>query len=228
MNRTDNTHAEVMMPDRKATLYGIRTLTDSELLALIIRTGRKGMSVLDLSARLIEEFGGGIGGIATCVPEHLRNIKGIGEATIMQITAIGELSRRIWNSNRDLKVPLTSSREVYEFFREDLRYAGTEEVHLVLLDVKCCLLRREVLTKGTLRASPISPREVFETALRYRAASFIVLHNHPSGDCTPSKEDSSVTETLRSLGNAMQLPLLDHIIIGDPGYYSFKDAGTLG
>ena len=108
-----------------------------------------------------------------------------------------------------------------------LRHAETEEVHLALLDVKCCLLRHEQLSKGTLRSSPVSPREVFETALRCRAASFILLHNHPSGNCTPSKEDFEVTNTLRSLGQSMQLPMLDHIIIGDPGYYSFKDSGVL-
>ena len=216
-----------LMPDEKASLYGIETLSDAELLALIIRSGTKGMSVLEVSECMIRELGGNIGGIVTLAADSLDSLRGVGRAKKMQITAIGELSRRIWKSRRDTRVPLTSSKDVYEFFREDLRHAESEEVHLALLDVKCCLLRHEPLTKGTLRSSLVSPREVFETALRCRAASFILLHNHPSGDCTPSREDMEITEKLRSLGASMQLPMLDHIIIGNPGYYSFKDAGIL-
>ncbi len=216
-----------LMPDEKAGLYGIEALSDAELLALIIRSGTKGVSVSELSGRIIQELGGSIGGIVSLATDTLDSLHGVGQAKKMQITAIGELSRRIWRSRRDLRTPLTSSAEVYEFFREDLRHAETEEVHLALLDVKCCLLRHEPLTKGTLRSSPVSPREVFETALRCRAASFILLHNHPSGDCSPSKEDFAITKTLHSLGKSMQLPMLDHIIVGNPGYYSFKDAGNI-
>lgn len=217
-----------LLPDRKAGLYGIQALTDAELLALILRSGTRSADVLQTAERILSEIGGNIGGITAVSLNRLNALTGIGRAKSMQISAIAELSRRIWNSRRDLRIPLTSSAEVYETFREDLRYARTEEVHIALLDVKCCLIRRELLTRGTLRASPVSPREVFETALTNHAASFILVHNHPSGDCTPSKEDSAVTETLRSLGNAMQLPMLDHIIIGNPGYYSFKDAGAMG
>ena len=216
-----------LLPDEKASLYGIESLTDAELLALIIRSGTKGISVHELSRRIITELGGSIGGIVSSDAEVLDSLHGVGRAKKMQIASIGELSRRIWNSHRDVRVPLTSSKQVYSFFREDLRHAETEEVHLALLDVKCCLLRHEQLSKGTLRSSPVSPREVFETALRCHAASFILLHNHPSGDCSPSKEDFEVTNTLHSLGQSMQLPMLDHIIIGDPGYYSFKDSGVL-
>ena len=217
-----------LLPDRKAGLYGIQALTDAELLALILRSGTRSADVLQTAERILSEIGGNIGGITAVSLNRLNALTGIGRAKAMQISAIAELSRRIWNSRRDLRIPLTSSAKVYETFREDLRYARTEEVHIALLDVKCCLIRRELLTRGTLRASPVSPREVFETALTNHAASFILVHNHPSGDCTPSKEDSAVTETLRSLGNAMQLPMLDHIIIGNPGYYSFKDAGAMG
>ncbi|MBP5410559.1 MAG: DNA repair protein RadC [Lachnospiraceae bacterium] len=224
-NRT--TKPGCMMPDEKARLYGIESLSDAELLALIVRSGTKGVGVLELSERMIRELGGSIGGIVGSNVEALDSLHGVGRVKTMQLTAIGELSRRIWNSRRDTRVPLTSSKEVYEFFREDLRHTGTEEVHLALLDVKCCLIRHEHLTRGTLRSSPVSPREVFETALRFNAASFILLHNHPSGDCTPSRDDREITRTLKSLGQSMQLPILDHIIIGNPGYYSFKDSGDL-
>lgn len=226
MNRTI-VRSGNLMPDEKARLYGIETLSDTELLALIIRSGTKGVSVQELSGSIIRELGGSIGGIVSLATDTLDSLRGVGQAKKMQITAIGELSRRIWKSRRDVRIPLTSSSEVYEFFREDLRHAETEEVHLALLDVKCCLLRHELLTRGTLRSSPVSPREVFETALRCRAASFILLHNHPSGDCSPSKEDFEITNTLCSLGKSMQLPMLDHVIIGNPGYYSFKDSGNI-
>ena len=116
---------------------------------------------------------------------------------------------------------------MYEAFREDLRFAETEEVHLALLDVRCRMIRRVMLSKGTIRSSLVSPREVFAQAVRHKAASFVLVHNHPSGDPTPSRDDINLTKVLQGLGETMQVPMLDHIIIGDPGYYSFKDNGGL-
>ena len=216
-----------ILPDEKAILYGIASLSDAELLSVIIRSGAKGANVLEVSEQMIRELGGNIGGIVTSSVENLGALRGIGRVKKLQLQAVGELSKRIWNSRRDTSVPLNNSQTVYEFFREELRHAAAEEVHLVLLDVRCRLLRHIALTKGTLRSSLVSPRDVFEQALRYQAASFVLLHNHPSGDCSPSREDANLTATLATLGNTMQLPMLDHIIIGDPGYYSFKDHGAL-
>ena len=110
-----------LLPDEKAGLYGIESLTDAELLALIIRSGSKGISVHELSRRIIQELGGSIGGIVSSDAESLDSLHGVGRAKKMQLASIGELSRRIWNSHRDVRVPLKSSKEVYAFFREDLR-----------------------------------------------------------------------------------------------------------
>lgn len=225
--RLQKLHEGRLLPDDKAAKYGMSSLTDAELLAIILRSGTRECNVLELTERIVHEIGGNIGGIVSSGVDGLDSIKGIGRVKKLQMTAIGELSRRIWNSRRDLRVPLSTPEAVFEYFREDLRHADTEEVHLALLDVKCRLIRHVPLSKGTLHASPLCPRDVFESALRYHAASFIVIHNHPSGDSTPSKEDISVTKTLRELGQSMQLPMLDHIIVGNPGYYSFKDAGAL-
>lgn len=228
MKQTVSTiHASgTMLPDEKAHMYGMFALTDAELLAILLRSGSKGNNVLALSEQILREWGS-LRGIVSASPEQIRDLPGVGRVKELQILAVAELSRRIWRSTRDLTPVLNNSQEVYDHFREDLRNAEQEEVHLALLDVKCRLQRRVVLTRGTLRSSVVSPREVFSEALTYHAASFVMLHNHPSGDSTPSREDISITKTLYGLGMMMQLPMLDHIIIGNPGYFSFKDSGML-
>ncbi len=217
---------ESLLPDRKAQRNGIGSLTDAELMSVIIRTGVPGCNAIQLCERILQELGG-LSFLITASPEHLRSIPGLGTVKTIQLQAVGELSKRIWNSRRDLSEPLVNSETVYRFFCEEMRFAMTEEVHLALLDVKCRLLRHVVLTKGTLRSSQISPREIFETAFRYNAASFILLHNHPSGDPTPSSDDNYLTSMLYQLSNTMQLPMLDHIIVGELRYYSYKDHDRL-
>ncbi|MBR5712532.1 MAG: DNA repair protein RadC [Lachnospiraceae bacterium] len=218
---------KLLLPDDKAKMYGIESLADAELIAVIIRNGSKGMNVTELSERILKNVGGTLGGLAASSTDMLRSLPGIGEVKLLQLTAVAELSRRIWRSKRPQGIMFRNSASVYEYFREDMRHADIEEVHIALLDVKCRLLRHTVLTRGTLRSSLVSPREVFLEALHSRAASFVLLHNHPSGDCTPSREDEKLTQTLVTLGETMQIPMLDHIIIGNPGYYSFKDDGKL-
>ena len=216
-----------MLPDDKALLYGASSLTDAELLAVLLRNGSKGRGVLAMCEDILHEVGGNLAGLLTTPENRLSELPGIGKVKQLQLVASGEISRRIWNSKKSTLPSMCNSRAVYETFREDLRFAGTEEVHLALLDIRCRLIRRVMLHRGSLRSSSVSPREVFAQALQCRAASFILVHNHPSGDCEPSSDDRKTTELLRGLGESMQIPMLDHIIIGDPGYYSFKDSGEL-
>jgi len=214
-----------LLPDEKAERYGVESLSDAELLAVLLRTGAQGQNVLALSEQLLHAHGGTLAGVLARAQGREKELAGIGRVKRLQLAAVGEMSRRIWRSEREHGVAMTDSAAVYDYFREDLRHAQTEEVHLALLDVRCHLLRHAILSVGTLRASLVSPREVFVHAIRNQAAAFILLHNHPSGDCTPSREDIEITQTLRKLGETMQIPMLDHIIVGDPGYYSFKDHG---
>ena len=216
-----------MLPDDKALLYGAQVLTDAELLAVLLRNGSKGQSVLAMCEDILHEIGGSLAGLLTTPGNRLSELPGIGKVKQLQLVASGEISRRIWNSEKSTLPSMCNSKAVYETFREDLRFAGTGEVHLALLDIRCRLIRRVMLHRGTLRSSAVSPREVFAQALQCRAASFILVHNHPSGDCQPSGDDRRTTELLQELGESMQIPMLDHIIIGDPGYYSFKDNGEL-
>ena len=197
-----------MLPDDKALLYGAQVLTDAELLAVLLRNGSKGQSVLAMCEDILREIGGTLAGLLT-TPAFPGGTGGT----------------FIYESGFADAHPI--SEAVSETFREDVRFAGTEEVHLALLDIRCRLIRRVMLHRGTLRSSAVSPREVFAQALQCRAASFILVHNHPSGDCQPSGDDRRTTELLQELGESMQIPMLDHIIIGDPGYYSFKDNGEL-
>ncbi|MBO4765713.1 MAG: DNA repair protein RadC [Lachnospiraceae bacterium] len=215
------------LPDDKARMYGFEKLSDAELLAILLRNGTRHSDVVSLAEQILRVLGGSLAGLMTMPQNAISELSGVGTVKQLQLLAAGEISRRIWNAKRPSAIPLTDSASVYECFREDMRFAQTEEVHLALLDVKCRLLRRVVISKGSIRSSQIPPREVFEQALRYQAAAFVLLHNHPSGDPTPSEEDIKITKRILSLGESMQLPMLDHIIIGDPGYFSFKDRGYL-
>ncbi|MCR5376343.1 MAG: DNA repair protein RadC [Lachnospiraceae bacterium] len=229
MNTNETTLKQVsgMLPDDKARLYGTEALSDAELLAVLLRSGTQGRNVIAMCEEILHTLGGSLAGLFTTPSEQLLRLSGVGKVKQLQLAAVGELSRRIWKSRIAVNPSFSNSAAVYEVFREDLRFAETEEVHLALLDVRCRMIRRVMLSKGTIRSSLVSPREVFAQAVRHKAASFVLVHNHPSGDPTPSRDDINLTKVLQGLGETMQIPMLDHIIIGDPGYYSFKDNGGL-
>ena len=192
-----------LLPREKASQRGFSALSDAELLALILRTGRKDASVLELSEEIL----------------HLRECcKGL--------LAIGEIARRIWNSRiRDKVQCFRSPHEVLLYFKEEMRYLDHEEVRVLYLDTKAKLIKEHFLAKGSGNSASISGRELFREALMVAANCIILVHNHPSGDPEPSKEDETFTDSVRRIGEYMGIPLVDHIIIGDNRYYSFKEQG---
>ena len=218
----------MLLPREKARLSGISSLMDSELLALILRTGRKDANVLKLSEEILHlrRECKGLTSLMHFSLAELQAVSGIGETKAIELLAIGEMARRIWNSRiREELYAFRSPEDVLLYFKEEMRYLDHEEVRVLYLDTKARLLKDGLLAKGSGNSASLSGREVFRGALMTAASCMILVHNHPSGDPMPSKEDFDFTESLKQAGLYSGIPLVDHIIIGDNSYYSFKEQG---
>ncbi len=214
-------------PDRKAEYYGMENLSDAELLSIIIRTGTREDNCLDLCKQILSRLGGSISGLAGTSLAELRRFHGVGKVKALQLLCITELSRRIWKTREEHTLSFLSPERIFLHFREDFRFLKQEVVFLLLLDAKCRLIKTEEISRGTITASLISPREIFLRALNANAVNMILLHNHPSGDPNPSGEDILATKRICELAKIMQLPLMDHIILGNNKYYSMKESGVI-
>ena len=215
-------------PYEKCFTFGAEYLTDSELLAVILKSGTKGESSLDLARRVLElSKNDGLLGICKIPLSELMTIKGIGKVKAIQIKCVAELSRRISKSNLQNKLVFNSPRSIVKHYMEDLRHKEVEEFVMLALNNKSVLLDEFVISKGTVNSSIASPREIFIQALRVKAVNIIIMHNHPSGDPTPSRNDILTTNSIKSAGDIIGINVIDHIIIGDNMYYSFNEHGLL-
>lgn len=213
-----------LLPYEKFMQYGPQTMSEAELLAIIIRTGTKEKNSLQIGEEILSLRGEGILGLCNLTLGELRNVDGIGEVKAVKLKCIAELSRRIWICHTREKLDFSRPATVAAYYMETLRHASKEQVVLLSLNSKCELVKETVLSIGTVNASLVSPRELFLQALEDHAVTVILLHNHPSGDPTPSKDDYELTKRLRKAGELLQIPLLDHIIIGDQCYTSFLES----
>lgn len=216
-------------PYEKCLAAGPGVLSDAELLAVILRSGAPGMNSRDLATRILlmlKERGG-----LTSLPEvrtsELMRLPGIGKVKAIQLQCIGELSARIARTKARGSIRLDQPETIANYFMEDMRVLPQEEVRAVFLGNKGQLIAWEQITRGTVNASLASPREIFVAALRHGAVLLVLLHNHPSGDPTPSEEDYILTDRLSEAGRLLSVPLLDHIIIGDLTFFSFRECGYL-
>lgn len=219
-----------LRPYEKFEQFGAQNLTECELLAVLLRTGSREEGVEALAAHILEAASDGrlgLPGLHRMSMEQLRKIKGIGKVKAIQIKCIAELCTRMARATAGECLTFTSSGSVAAYYMETLRHRSRECVYLLMLDVKGHLIRETELSRGTVKASLLSPREVFIEALRAEAVHMILIHNHPSGDPTPSMEDMSVTKAIYEMGMKLDIPLIDHIIIGDNKYSSFKEQGYL-
>lgn len=216
------------LPYERFHRFGPENLTESELLAIIIRTGTQERSALELAEdvlKLSRHPKEGLLGLHELTLDELMGIKGIGEVKAVKLKCLAELSRRISMARAKEGIHFTTTAQVAAYFMEEMRHKQTECVQLVCLDTKGQLLAQRRLSEGTVRMSLISPREIFLAALENKAVNIILVHNHPSGDPTPSPSDVEMTRNLKALGEQMEILLLDHIIIGNHNYFSFQEAG---
>ena len=214
------------LPYERFMRFGAQNLTDAELLAIILRTGTRQVSALELGKRILEQAGD-LNGLRSMSRESLMAIKGIGEVKAVKLKSLAELSGRMAQEYAKNRLSFRSPSSVAAYYMERLRHEKRETVFLVLLDSKGRLLREVTVSTGTVNASLVSPREVFLEALKAEAVGMVLLHNHPSGDPSPSEEDKSITRRIRQGAELLDLTLLDHLIIGDCRYFSFLEAGLL-
>jgi len=211
-------------PREKLLRRGAAALSDAEVLAIILRVGTGNHTALDLARRVVADYGS-LRRIAAKGPQELMRIKGIGEAKAVGLIAAFEIGRRVQGLSEDQKAILHSPEDVAQLMIPRLRDASTEMFYVLVLDSKNGLIREVEITSGTLNASLVHPREVFKAAIDHRAASIIVVHNHPSGNREPSREDIEITKQLAEAGKIIDIPLHDHIIIAGNAYTSLAEQG---
>lgn len=215
-------------PYERCFSCGPKVLTDAELLAVIIRTGANGVKSVDLAEEIIHLAGSqGIMGICNLSVKELMGIRGVGMVKAVQIMCIAELSRRIAMAQRRKKLNFKSPGAVADYFMEEMRHKEKEELKILMLDAKSGLIAESTISTGTVNFAVASPREIFLEAFKYKAVSIIMMHNHPSGDPTPSQNDFICTKKIREAGELIGISLIDHIIIGDNKYMSFSERKLL-
>jgi DNA repair protein RadC len=215
-------------PREKLLQRGAQILSAAELLALVLRTGdaTSKMSALDHARMLLERFGS-LQQLACASLTELQAVKGIGPAKAAELQAVFEIARRFQEQPLKTGSRYSHPQDVYQHFRGRLADRKRELFIVLLLDSKNRLLREVQISEGSLTASIVHPREVFAVVVRESAAALLLVHNHPSGDPTPSREDREITTRLKEVGELMGVRVLDHIVIGAEGYVSFADLGLL-
>jgi DNA repair protein RadC len=209
-------------PREKLIRFGPENLTDAELLAILLRIGKKEESAIGLGRRLITEVGG-LAGIDSKEISELCQVQGIGPAKASQLKAAFEIGKRLSGRPGAKRKKIKSSRDVYQFLSPHLRHQKREIFKVIFLTRRNTIIRDLTLFEGSLADSQVSPREVVKRAIAESADGVVFVHNHPSGDPTPSPEDRAVTDQLIRACGLMNIRVLDHIIIGEDGYYSFSD-----
>ena len=217
-------------PREKLLARGAAALTDAELIAILLRTGLPGANAVDVARQLLKLYGS-LSGLSRCTVKEIASIRGIGAAKAIQLVAAFGLGQRLANE-RLSRQKLDSPELVHDLVAAEMRTLHKESLRVILLDTRYHLLRMEEVSLGSVNESIAHPRDVFRPAVISSAYAVIVVHNHPSGDPSPSQSDHSLTRRLAEAAELLQIKLLDHIIIGAPAegrlpYFSFKEAGVL-
>lgn len=215
-------------PYEKCERFGPENLTDVELLAVIIRSGTRGENSLGLARRILHPESGGQGAVSlhSWSMEELMQVRGIGKVKAIQILCLAELSKRMAQETAAEGLDFSSPEKIAQYYMEDMRHREREVLKLLLLNTKARLIADSIISAGTVNMAPVSPRELFIEALRKGACFMILIHNHPSGDPSPSREDIRITRRIYEAGMLIGIELLDHIIIGNNCFVSLKDRGV--
>ncbi|MCG3210133.1 MAG: hypothetical protein FOGNACKC_03763 [Anaerolineae bacterium] len=211
-------------PRERLLRYGAQALSDPELLAILLRVGSAGENVLNLSTRLLCQFGG-LAGLIRASSSDLGEVRGVSDAKIAQLKAAFELGRRAMIASPDTRPQITSPQDAANLLMLEMSALEQEHLRVILLDTKNKVMRTPTVYIGNVNSSIIRVGEVFREAVRDNATSLIVAHNHPSGDPTPSPEDVQVTRTIVSGGSLLGIEVLDHIVIGHQRFVSLKERG---
>ena len=219
-------HSYDMMPYEVVKEYGAQELDDKELLAVFIRTGTREQNAVEVADRVLNSFPErNLLGLCHIPWKELMKIPGIGEVKAIRLKCLAELARRISRMEARKGLKFDQPGTIWQYYKESLRHEEREKVILIMLDQKLQMLSDAVLSIGTVRESIVSPRELFLLALKEKAVQIMLVHNHPSGDPTPSRADLAITKRVQMLGAMMEIPLTDHIIIGDKTYCSLREEG---
>jgi len=217
---------ETERPRERLLTQGPQALTNAQLLAILLRVGRHGSSAVQVGMDILNRLGD-VAGLAQCGIEELCAVPGVGEAKAAQLKAALELGKRALAGPLTQGTKITSSRDLFIHYHPTLRDLRHEIFKVILLDAKHAIMRDTTVSEGSLTLSIVHPREVFTLAVKESAAAVIFLHNHPSGDPTPSQEDRVLTARLVSAGEVLGIRVLDHLVIGGGRYVSFADHGWL-
>ncbi len=213
-------------PRERLRRLGSSSLSDAELVALLLRTGCGGRDALEVARDLLARCGG-LRGLVGAVEPEFAAVRGLGPAKIASLEAAIEIGRRLTHERVPKRVAIADPRDVHRHFYSRLRDRRQETFFALLLDSRHRIMKEVVVSQGTLTASLVHPREVFRAAVREAAAAIVLVHNHPSGDPHPSTEDRAVTERLMRAGTLMGIRIIDHVIVAEQGYFSFSESGNL-
>lgn len=213
-------------PRERMEAHGAGSVSNAELLAILLRTGTRSESAVTLAHRILQQCGG-LRGLTAAGLDELRGVRGVGTAKALEIQAALELGRRLARGTGEELPVIRSPKDVASLVMEDLRYLQREHFVCLFLNTKNRVLARETLSIGSLSSTIVHPRELFRAAVKRSAASVVCAHNHPSGDPTPSADDIELTNRLVEAGRIMGIELLDHLVIGDGRFTSLKEQGYM-
>ncbi|MFM1875481.1 MAG: hypothetical protein RL266_1218 [Bacteroidota bacterium] len=218
--------AEDDRPREKLLMKGKAALSDAELIAILIGSGSANETAVDLSKRILQSLNNQLSELGKLSVKDLTKFKGIGEAKAISIIAAMELGRRRKESEPDKRVKISDSRSAFEIFYPFLGDLKHEEFWVLYLNRANEVIGKENVSKGGVSGTIVDPKVVFKAAVQFPASAIVLAHNHPSGQLKPSQADHQLTRKLKEAGNALDIPVLDHLIIGDCNYYSFADEGV--
>lgn len=213
-------------PRERLIRHGAERLANKELLAILLRTGTRAHSALALAEKLLARFHS-LPGLAQASYEELVTVNGVGPAKATDILASFELAKRLGESRMEFQGVVNSPQDAAQLVLRELSMADKEHFMIIMLNTKNRVIAKKIISIGHLHASLVHPREMFKEAIKRSSAAVVLVHNHPSGDLTPSKDDITTTERLREVGEILGIEILDHIIVGDNRYLSFREQGLL-
>lgn len=219
--------AEEDRPREKLLGKGRHVLSDAELIAILIGSGSRDESAVELSKRILARHGNNLNELAKLSVNDLMKFKGVGEAKAISIVAALELGRRRKEAETQKREKINSSRDIFNYVHPQFIDLPHEEFHVLLLSRSNAVIRKEFVSRGGVSGTVVDPKIIFKIALEHLASSIILCHNHPSGNLRPSDPDISLTKKLKEAGALLEIPVLDHLIISDTGYFSFADEGLM-